>query len=161
MRTCTLTGHHDGSQPQLNQEYPGSVADYVKRVFARLTEAGLAVEMDLDDQNSPGWKFAEWELRGVPIRVEVGPRDMGQEKAVLVRRDTGEKRAVSVSRLPEEIPVLLEEIQKTLFRRAQDFRDDPNNYGVNYDSSRASTGAGAHGWRFHCLLGGGPSKSSG
>ncbi|ADN01001.1 proline--tRNA ligase [Spirochaeta thermophila] len=110
------------------------VADYAKRVFGRLAEAGLSVEMDLDDQNSPGWKFAEWELRGVPIRVEVGPRDMEQEKAVLVRRDTGEKRAVSVSRLPEEIPVLLEEIQKTLFRRAKDFRDEHTHYVEDYDS---------------------------
>jgi prolyl-tRNA synthetase len=80
------------------------------------------IELDRDEQNSPGWKFAEWEMVGVPVRIEVGPRDMENRKAVLVRRDTGEKLTVEFSEIPETLGTLLEDIQKSLYRRALEFR---------------------------------------
>ncbi len=80
----------------------------------------------IDDRENyrPGWKFNEWETRGVPIRVELGPRDLEKGQAVLVRRDTGEKIAVPQAALLSEIQKLLENIQQSLFERARKYRDD-------------------------------------
>ncbi|MFQ5752920.1 MAG: proline--tRNA ligase [bacterium] len=79
----------------------------------------------LDDRENyrPGWKFNEWELRGVPIRIEIGPKDLQKEQGVVVRRDTGEKEPVSMNQLQEHIVELLSKIQTDLFNRAQEFRD--------------------------------------
>ena len=81
------------------------------------------VVLDDDDQTSPGWKFAEWELQGVPLRVEVGPRDMEAGNAVLVRRDTGEKIVVSKDEIAAKAAELLDTIQKAMFEKAKTFRD--------------------------------------
>ena len=80
------------------------------------------VEYDSDDTSSPGWKFAEYELLGVPIRIEAGPRDREAEKAVLVRRDTGEKIPVAFNEIPEKVESLLKEIQANLYAKALEFR---------------------------------------
>lgn len=81
------------------------------------------VELDETDK-SPGWKFAEHELRGVPIRLEVGPRDMEGDQVTLVRRDTGEKRPVLVSDLPRVTKETLEQIQDELYRQALAYREE-------------------------------------
>ncbi|NOZ56802.1 MAG: proline--tRNA ligase [Calditrichaeota bacterium] len=85
-----------------------------------------AVTFKIDDRENyrPGWKFNEWETRGVPIRVELGPRDLENNQAVLVRRDTGEKITVSQEGILEEIKKLLDDIQRSLFERARKYRDD-------------------------------------
>lgn len=75
-------------------------------------------EIDLSDQ-SPGWKFAEYEMRGVPIRLEIGPRDLQNEQCVLVRRDTGEKSIVPINSLDREIPRLLDDIQINMYKTAE------------------------------------------
>ena len=80
------------------------------------------VKMDNSD-NSPGWKFAEYEMKGVPIRLEIGPRDIEAGVCVLSRRDTGEKETVSLAEIPARIPELLKEIRETLYRRALDRRN--------------------------------------
>ena len=82
--------------------------------LAKELKASFRVVTDADDKQSPGWRFAEWETRGVPVRVEVGPRDLQNRKAVLVRRDTGEKKTVDRESVVGEIKTLLEEIQKNL-----------------------------------------------
>jgi prolyl-tRNA synthetase len=81
------------------------------------------VELNADESSSPGWKFAELEVQGVPIRVEVGPRDMAENKVVLVRRDTGEKKPVPRDGALAEIGALLDDMQSSLYRRALEFRD--------------------------------------
>ncbi len=80
----------------------------------------------LDDraQYTPGWKFNEWELRGVPVRVEIGPKDVEKNQAVLVRRDEGKKEVVPQSGLARRLLELLDEIQKNLFDRCKRFRDE-------------------------------------
>ena len=70
--------------------------DAAAAIRDRLTAAGLRVKMDDSDQ-SPGWKFAQYEMKGVPVRVEIGPRDMEKEQCCIARRDTGEKTFVPVS----------------------------------------------------------------
>lgn len=84
-----------------------------------LREAGVRVEGDYRDNYSPGWKFNHWELKGTPIRVELGPKDMRAEQLVLVRRDTGEKLVVRRSEAGRVAAELLVTIQANMFERAQ------------------------------------------
>jgi prolyl-tRNA synthetase len=79
------------------------------------------VEADLRKEYSPGWKFNEWELKGVPLRIEVGPKELKEKSVTLVRRDTGEKLKSSLSTLPKRIKKVLEAIQESLFLRSQRF----------------------------------------
>ncbi len=82
------------------------------------------VEIDTRDEYTPGWKFNEWEMRGVPLRLEIGPKDMAKGQAMLVRRDTGEKSAVKEEKLVETVNELLDNIQKNLFTRARKFLEE-------------------------------------
>ncbi len=91
---------------------------------------GISVKEDYRDNYKPAWKFYEWERKGVPIRIELGPRDLESQQVVLVRRDTGEKIFASWDSLRESVENLLKEIQKNLFQRALDFRKK-NTYFVN------------------------------
>lgn len=75
------------------------------------------VKMD-DSSNSPGWKFAEYEMKGVPLRLEIGPRDIEQNQCVLVRRDNREKTVVSLDALETAIPQLLQKIHDSLYEKA-------------------------------------------
>lgn len=108
--------------PILRKDTAPAVLEYVGAVAADLKAAGLRVEKDFEDNASPGWKFAEWEMLGVPVRIEAGPKDMEKNQAVLVRRDTGEKYFVSRPEIPAKVKELLEDIQKSLFSKALEHR---------------------------------------
>ena len=84
--------------------------------------SGFRVKVD-DSDKSPGWKFSESEMRGIPVRVEIGPKDMTQNQAVLVRRDTREKQIVPLDRIQEKIGELLVQIQREMLERAREHRD--------------------------------------
>lgn len=99
----------------------GSVGELVARV-EKMLKGKVRLKMDLSE-NTPGWKFNEWELRGVPVRMEIGPRDAQSNSVVLVRRDTRAKEIVPVDALEARLPILLEEIQQDLYRRALAFRE--------------------------------------
>ena len=81
-----------------------------------LTAAGIRVTLDDRDAYTPGWKYAEWEMRGVPLRLEIGPKDIEKGSVVLVRRDTREKRPAPMSGLPGTVSALLDEIQRDAVR---------------------------------------------
>ena len=104
--------------------------DERKAVFAYLEEIkqqlNNRIRYHVDDREGfkPGWKYAEWELRGVPVRVEVGPRDLAKRGAVVVRRDNRSKQPVSITELAATIQQTLDEMQRDLFQRALDFRRD-------------------------------------
>ncbi|XP_050316358.1 bifunctional glutamate/proline--tRNA ligase [Anthonomus grandis grandis] len=83
-----------------------------------LRQAGVKVEGDYRENYSPGWKFNHWELKGVPIRIELGPKDIEKNEIVAVRRDTGEKLTLPRDSASEKIQELLEDIQKCLFNKA-------------------------------------------
>ncbi|HUN28691.1 MAG TPA: His/Gly/Thr/Pro-type tRNA ligase C-terminal domain-containing protein, partial [Alphaproteobacteria bacterium] len=90
-----------------------------------LREAGFRVKVDDRDQQ-PGWKYAEWDLRGVPLRIEIGPRDVDAQTVVLVRRDRAkgdpeQKKSVPISELAQEVRVQLDAIQLSLFDQAKAF----------------------------------------
>jgi len=95
------------------------------------------VILDDDEANSPGWKFAEWEMVGVPVRIEIGPRDMENGKAVVVRRDTREKELIPVDQVAHRVSELLDAIQKNLFQRALDFRTENTFVANSYDEFKA------------------------
>uniref|UniRef100_A0A665WJM7 Bifunctional glutamate/proline--tRNA ligase n=1 Tax=Echeneis naucrates TaxID=173247 RepID=A0A665WJM7_ECHNA len=84
----------------------------------RLQAAGIRVKSDLRDNYSPGWKFNHWELKGVPVRVEVGPKDLQQRQCVAVRRDSGEKVTIPEAEVETKLPAMLDDIQKSLFNKA-------------------------------------------
>ena len=89
----------------------------------------FSFKVDSRDNLSPGFKFNDWELKGIPLRLEIGPRDLANGKAVLVRRDTGEKIIVEQSELESQIKTLLDAIQANLFQKAQEFQQQ-NTYFV-------------------------------
>ena len=76
------------------------------------------------EEYTPGWKFNEWELKGIPMRIEFGPKDLENKQALLVRRDTGEKKAVKISDLKKEIPKILDEIHDNLLKKSKKLLED-------------------------------------
>ena len=84
----------------------------------RLAKLGLRVKGDFSD-NSPGWKFANWEMKGVPLRIEIGPKDIENNQCVAVRRDDREKLFLSLDGLEEKVPELLDAVQKSLYEKAK------------------------------------------
>jgi prolyl-tRNA synthetase len=89
-----------------------------------LEAIGISVKYDNRDTHKPGWKFAEYEFKGVPIRIALGPRDIEEGTAEIARRDTLEKKSYSQENIAETIKNLLDEIQKNLFNKAYKFRED-------------------------------------
>lgn len=116
----------------------------------RLQAAGVRTHVDARPQLTPGWKYNDWELRGVPIRLELGPRDLEAGTTVMVRRigDTA-KQPIPLASAPTEIPRVLEEFQRDLLERATQFRDD---HTTPVDNWGAFTEAVAAGWALalHC-----------
>jgi len=94
---------------------------------------GLSMLIDDRDTQKPGWKFNEWELKGIPLRIEIGPRDLDNKQVVLVRRDTGEKTPAPNAALEHRIPELLDDIQSSLFKRALAFRESHTRLCDDYD----------------------------
>jgi len=104
--------------PIFRKDTVAEVSDYAKSIASELRTAGIKVETDLDETASSGWKFAEWEMVGVPVRIEAGPKDMQNSQAVLVRRDTGEKFFVAKADIPAKVKELLGLIQTNLYEKA-------------------------------------------
>ena len=102
--------------------HKGGVIEKAKELEALLLEKGIRAFTDTRDM-SPGWKFNEWEMKGVPLRIEIGPRDIENNQAVLVRRDKNEKQFESIDSLSALIPTLLDTIQKDMFVKAKERRD--------------------------------------
>ncbi len=96
-----------------------SVSEVVTRI-EKMLKGKIRVKVDMSE-NTPGWKFNEWEMRGVPVRMEIGPRDVQNNSVVLVRRDNRAKEVVSIDALETLLPGLLEEVQQALLQRAREF----------------------------------------
>lgn len=102
----------------------------VKPIMAQLQQQNISVKYDNRDTHKPGWKFNEYELKGVPVRMAIGPRDVDNGTVEVARRDTKEKMVLSHVDLAHKIPHLLEQIQNNLYQKALAFRDQ-NIYVVN------------------------------
>lgn len=101
------------------EEEKGEVTAFVDQLKASL--GGVRFKVDWDDEHTPGWKFNEWEMRGVPVRLEVGPRDVRSQQVVLVRRDTRAKEIVPLANVQARIGELLAQIQQEMFEKARAF----------------------------------------
>ena len=97
---------------------PG-VPEKADELVSRLKAAGVRVKCDKSDQ-SPGWKFAEYEMKGVPLRIEIGPKDIAGDQCVAARRDNGERQPIPLTELETRVKELLDDIQKSLYARAKD-----------------------------------------
>jgi len=106
-------------KPEEKERVMPTVAKFV----AEFKAAGIGVKVDDRDQVSPGWKYNDWERRGIPLRVEVGPRDLDKNQVMLARRDNGEKTATPLDGLAQTVRAMLDSIQSALFEKAKAFRE--------------------------------------
>lgn len=113
-------------------QHKEGVLDKAWEVFNGLKDSFRA-EIDDMDGYSPGWKFNQWEMKGVPIRLEIGPKDIENGQCVLARRDTGEKIQVALEDVNAEVQRLLDEIQDNLFQKALDMREEKTTVAVDME----------------------------
>ena len=104
-----------------------------KELAETLRSLDFRVELDDREGYSPGWKYNQWEMKGIPLRLEIGPRDLENGGVTAVRRDTGEKAFLPDKDLPARLPLLLQEIQDSLFRKALEFREQKTSRPGNYN----------------------------
>ncbi|TSJ47824.1 proline--tRNA ligase [Fluviicola chungangensis] len=100
------------------------INEAVAKISDELKELKVKVKYDSDDQKRPGWKFAEYEAKGVPVRIAIGPRDLANGVVEIARRDTKEKYAMNIENIGDSVVKLLSEIQENLLKKAQQFRLD-------------------------------------
>jgi prolyl-tRNA synthetase len=110
-----------------------TISAKVDTIVARLKELGISVKYDNNDTKKPGWKFAEYELKGVPVRIAIGPRDLENGTAEVARRDTLEKQVISMEGIEEYIQQLLIDIQKNIYNKALAFRQEMTTPVETYD----------------------------
>ncbi len=112
-------------EEQLNQ-----ISEVAQKIKKSLTDKGITVKYDDRDTFKPGWKFSEYEFKGVPVRLAIGPRDLENKTVEVERRDTLEKEVLQVTDIENKIEHLLEQIQNNLYQKALSFRED-NTYAVD------------------------------
>jgi prolyl-tRNA synthetase len=122
--SCLNKGLTD--QNRMSAEDKESLYSKVKKIADDLLDAGVRIETDYREGYSPGWKFNDWELKGIPLRLEFGPKDAEKGVVTTSRRDIDDKDAargtINVDALTKEVPALLEKIQKDMFDRALSLR---------------------------------------
>ncbi len=105
----------------------------VSPLLEKLKQKGLVVKFDDDNKQKPGWKFAEYELKGVPLRMAIGPRDLEKNTVEIARRDTLEKKIYSFDNIEQIVTDLLDDIQKNLYNKALKFRQENTHYVDTWD----------------------------
>ena len=120
-----------------NEEQLQKITSYANSLVKELSQQGISVKFDDDDNKKPGWKFAEYEMKGVPLRIAIGPRDLENGTVELARRDTLNKETVSNDKLLSHVVNLLEIIQNDLFAKAKQFVDQNIRKASNIDELSA------------------------
>jgi prolyl-tRNA synthetase len=110
-----------------------NVLPQAKKIKSEFKQRGLRVKLDEREEFTPGWKFSEWEMRGVPLRIEIGPKDLKANRVVSVRRDNQKKEFLGLDSLEKKIPEILEAIQKSLFEEALKFQVENTQQIKNYE----------------------------
>ena len=105
------------------QEQLDAISEVAEDLMGQLRAQGITVKYDNRDTHKPGWKFNQYELQGIPLRIAIGPKDLEKGSVELARRDTLTKEFVDQKEVSTKIPELLDEIQHTLFQKALDFRE--------------------------------------
>lgn len=115
------------------EEQLSTISEKAKAIKKELEKVGVSVKYDDRDTHKPGWKFSEYEFKGVPLRIAIGARDLENNTVELARRDTLEKEVVSMDDLTNKVEHLLEKIQETLLLKAQQFRDDNTHHAQDWE----------------------------
>jgi prolyl-tRNA synthetase len=110
-----------------------AIAEKTKQIAETLKAKGISVILDDRHEYTPGWKFHQWELKGIPIRIELGPRDIKAGQVVMVRRDTGQKTAVIEAEILATVEKLLQDIQDNLLAKAKAILADKTTSVQSYD----------------------------
>ncbi len=110
-----------------------TVLPTAQKIQLELQAAGIRVTLDARDER-PGWKFSEWEMRGVPLRVEIGPKDIEKSAVLVARRDTREKQSLPMDGLPAAVKTLLADVQAGLLARARTFMTEHTTRVDSYDA---------------------------
>ena len=110
-----------------------TIVPKAREIRDQLVARGIRVMLDDRDSQTPGWKYNEWEMRGVPLRMEIGPKDLEKSQVVLARRDTREKSFVAMDGLAEKVEEMLATIQKALYDRAVEFRTEHTTETDSYE----------------------------
>lgn len=113
-------------------QHKEGVLDAASALREKLVKAGFRIRID-DSDKTPGWKFAEQEIKGIPVRIEIGPKDIEAGQAVIVRRDTRDKITVSLDEMETELSRILEEMQSDMLERARKHRDSHTFEARNYE----------------------------
>ncbi|MCK5906485.1 MAG: proline--tRNA ligase, partial [Flavobacteriales bacterium] len=116
-----------------NDEQFDAIAEKVAEMTKELRALGVSVKFDKRDTHKPGWKFAEWELKGVPVRIAIGPKDLEKGTVEVARRDNLTKEIVSSDSIAEYVSNLLKEIQDNLYTKALDYRTEHTSKVENFD----------------------------
>jgi prolyl-tRNA synthetase len=117
-----------------NDEQLVALSETARKIKSGLEALGISVKYDDRDNNKPGWKFADYELKGVPIRLAIGPRDLENNTIEVVRRDELTKETISIDKVYEHIPALLENIQQNIFNKALNFRKENTFYVDSWEA---------------------------
>jgi len=121
-----------------------AIATKAQEIYQQLKEKGIAVVLDDREEYTPGWKFNEWELKGVPIRIEIGPRDLKQNQITMARRDTYQKTPAKIEEAVQATEKLLEEIQNNIYTKAKKTLEEKtatvHNYGEFKKTLKAKGG---------------------
>src|SRR5207248_432122 len=123
-----------GSVPIPRGNWQETVLPKARAIQQQLVAGGVRVMLDDRDAYTPGWKFAEWELRGVPLRLEIGPKDIEKSSVLIARRDTREKQSLPMDGLAARLRELLDDVQRSLFERATRFRDEHTQRVESYEA---------------------------
>ena len=115
------------------EEQLAQISEEALKIRADLEANGISVKFDNRDTHKPGWKFAEYEFKGVPIRIAIGPRDLENGTVEVARRDTLEKETLQVSDLSNKVSNILEQIQENLYQKAATFRDDNTHHANSWE----------------------------
>src|SRR5205809_987477 len=107
-----------------NDEQLGIISQKVNEIIKQLKDLGISVKYDNNDNARPGWKFAEYEMKGVPVRIAIGPKDLENNSAEIARRDTKEKKTVGLDNIVNDVFVLLEDIQNNIYNKAKSYLDE-------------------------------------
>tara|TARA_Y100001968_G_scaffold321492_1_gene355977 strand:+ start:1003 stop:2475 length:1473 start_codon:yes stop_codon:yes gene_type:complete len=110
-----------------------SVSKVILDIKQRLESIGISVKFDDRETHKPGWKFAEYELKGVPLRLTIGSRDLENKTIEIARRDTMTKEVVQMSQVLDLVPKLLDDIQVNLYKKADKNREDKTSFATTYD----------------------------
>ena len=116
-----------------SEEQQNEINSKVLEIKESLEKRGITVKYDNRDTHKPGWKFAEYEMKGVPIRLAIGMRDIENNTIEVARRDTLEKEIIEIDKIEEKVAILLDQIQDNLFNKAISFRKDNTHIANTYD----------------------------